>query len=114
MEALRIKRGTPFLAAITLKGPDRQPINLNRIVVLFTVRSLTDKANIDDNALITQEVTDHYEPQNGRTYISLSDTQTAIPAGTYVGDIRAKGLELQQNTDRFLVEIEPIITTRES
>lgn len=114
MEALRIKRGTPFLAAITITKLDGTPQNLLGVVVLFTVRSLTDKANTDDGALITQEVTDHYEPQNGRTYIHLSDTQTAIPAGTYIGDVRAMGIGLQQNTDPFLVEIEPIITTRTS
>ncbi len=81
-------------------------------MVLFTVRSLNDKADDDSGALITQEMKDHYEPENGKTYISLSSVQTAIPAGTYVGDIRVIGIGLQQNSDPFLVEIEPIITTR--
>ena len=114
MEALKIKRGNPFLASITLTGLDGQPVNLTGLTVLFTVRSLTDKALTDDAALIKQAITDHYEPGNGRTYLSLSNTQTAIPTGTYIGDIRAYGGEIQQNTDPFLVEIESIITTRTS
>lgn len=112
MEALRIKRGNPFLSAVTITKPDGNPLNLTFTVVLFTVRSLNDKADDDGKALITQEMTDHYEPENGRTYISLSSIQTAIPEGTYVGDIRVIGIGLQQNSDPFLVEIEPIITTR--
>lgn len=112
MEALRIKRGNPFLASITLTGLDGQPLNLTGVTVLFTVRSLNDKADTDDAALIKQAITDHYEPGNGRTYLSLTSEQTLQPQGTYTGDIRAIGAELQQNTDPFLVEIEPIITTR--
>lgn len=112
MEALRIKRGNPFLASITLTGLDGQPINLTDLTVFFTVRSLTDKALDDTAALIKQAIISHYEPGNGKTYLSLSAVQTAIPTGTYVGDIRAYGGEIQQNTDPFLVEIESIITTR--
>lgn len=113
MEAMRIKRGNPYQASITLTGLDGQPVNLTGLTVLFTVRSLTDKALDDTAALIKQAITDHYDPGNGRTYLNLSAEQTAIPEGTYVGDIRAVGSELQQNTNPFLIEIEQIITTRQ-
>jgi len=112
MEALRIKRGNPFLASITLTGLDGQPLNLTEVTVLFTVRSLTDKALTDDAALIKQAITDHYEPGNGQTYLDLSSEQTTLPPGTYIGDVRVVGSELKANTDPFLVEIEPIVTTR--
>lgn len=110
---MRIKRGNPYQASITLTGLDGQPLNLTDVTVLFTVRSLTDKALDDTAALIKQAITDHYDPGNGRTYLNLSAEQTAIQEGTYVGDIRAVGSELQQNTNPFLIEIEQIITTRQ-
>jgi len=114
MEAMRIKRGNPYKASITLTGLDGQPLNLTDVTVLFTVRSLTDKALNDDSALIKQAITNHYDPGNGKTYLILSAEQTAIPEGTYIGDIRTVGSELQQNTNVFLIEIEQIITTRQA
>lgn len=114
MEAMRIKRGNPYQASITLTGLDGQPLNLTDVTVLFTVRSLTDKALNDDSALIKQAITNHYDPGNGKTYLILSAEQTAIPEGTYIGDIRTVGSELQQNTNVFLIEIEQIITTRQA
>ena len=112
MEALRIKRGNPFQALMTLTGIDDQPMNLTEATVIFTVRSLTDHALTDAAALIRKVITTHHSPGTGQTYLDLTSAQTTMSAGTYIGDIRIVGSELKANTDPFLVEIEPVVTTR--
>ena len=88
----------------TFKDEDGVVIDITGSTVFFTVKARLQ--DIDDEALITKDVTSHSDPTNGITIITLTDTQTDIAPGNYFYDIKIKdsgGLISQTNSADFKI-----------
>jgi len=111
---MHIQKGNPYSAPIEITYSDGSPYPLTSKIVFFTVKKLSDKRNDDTEALIAKSITDpHTDPINGITTLSLSETETDIPAGQYKADIRVyQAAAVQANSETFIIEIIDIVTKR--
>jgi len=64
------------------------PINITNWKVYFTLKK--NKSDSDDDAVIKKDITDHTEPLNGMTQISLTNSETDSLNGIYYYDIQYK------------------------
>ncbi len=65
-------------------------IDLTGSTLFFTVKTLANADKPDTTAVISKTITNHYDPTNGKTRISLTSTDTDVPAGNYWYDIQLK------------------------
>lgn len=65
-------------------------MDLTDCTVFFTAKPTISNASDDSDAVIEKEVTDHTDPTNGTTVISLTPTDTNIAPGLYYYDIQVK------------------------
>lgn len=112
MNILRIQKGNPSSLIVTITDDNGNALNLTGRTVFFTVKRKNDYSDDDEDAVISKEVTEHTDPTNGKTAISLTATQTDVDRGIYKADIRVYGEGLQRNTEQFYVEIIEVITIR--
>lgn len=84
--SFEFNRGNDVNLNLTFKDKAGQPIDLTGKTVFFTAKS--DPECSDENADIQAQTTDHSDPTNGVTVVSLSHTQTLIDAGTYQYDFK--------------------------
>jgi len=56
--------------------------------IYFTVKSKLGDADVD--AVLSKDITSHFDATNGKTLITLSSTDTNIPVGSYHYDIKYK------------------------
>lgn len=78
-------RGDTSTIEFTLEG-----IDLTGATVYFTAKPAYDDDVTDAAAVIAVEVTDHDDPENGHTIITLSNTDTNVTPGEYFYDIQVK------------------------
>ncbi len=64
------------------------PIDITGATVFFTIKKNLEDS--DDDAIIKKDITSHTDPTQGKTSITLSDTDTAIEPDTYFYDIKLK------------------------
>ena len=112
MDILHIQKGNPSSLIVTITDDNGNALNLTGRTVFFTVKRKNDYSDDDEDAVISKEVTEHTDPTNGKTAISLTATQTDVDRGIYKADIRVYGEGLQRNTEQFYVEIIEVITIR--
>lgn len=87
--------------------------NLTGATVYFTAKTAYDNSITDSTAVILKDVTSHSDPTNGRTVITLTSTDTNIPAGEYVYDIKLKKASNVQMTVKVgELVILPAVTNR--
>jgi hypothetical protein len=111
-DILRIQKGNPSSLIVTITDDNGNALNLTGRTVFFTVKRKNDYSDDDEDAVISKEVTEHTDPTNGKTAISLTATQTDVDRGIYKADIRVYGEGLQRNTTHFFIEIEETVTKR--
>lgn len=73
---------------ITFTDKDGEPIDLTGCTVFFTMKKKISDS--DEDAIIEKEVTSHIEPTEGTTRVSLTNTDTDIPARHYFYDIQVE------------------------
>lgn len=85
---LEIYRGDDVSWDLIFKDSEGVPIDITGYTFFFTVKE--NKADTDDEALITKTVDTHTDPTNGETEINLSSTLTNITPGLFWYDIQQK------------------------
>ena len=113
MTALTIFRGDTINIDLTIYDSDGSALDITGYTFFFTAK--TNKGDLDDGALIKEDVTNHTDPTNGKTRITLSKEDTAVSIGNHYYDIQMKDTSGNITTitaDRFNVVQD--ITLRES
>lgn len=82
---IELIRGDSATIDFNLAGTD-----LTGATVFFTAKPTISNGADDSDAVISVEVTDHTDPENGTTVIPLSSTDTNVTPGTYYYDIQVK------------------------
>lgn len=92
-----------------------EPVDITGITLLFTVKAKCDiNSSDDEDALIQKNITEHTDPTQGETEIILDNTDTDIPAGNYLWDLRILDGDTITQTQRDELEIiEPITKRKE-
>jgi len=85
----KLIRGDDHTFALEFKQ-DGVPKNITGWTVFLTVKKNID--DLDANAVISKTVTSHTDPTNGKTEISIADTETDPLCGIYYYDIQYKDL----------------------
>lgn len=110
MAKLTIIQGTTREIEIELVQ-EELPVDLTGSTVFFTAKKRYEDP--DDNAIIQLDVTDHSDPANGKTILTLTPELTNVKPGKYLYDIKvefADGSILAVTADAL--EITSIITQR--
>ena len=111
---IRVQKGNPYTAIITITDSDGAAYSLIGKTVLFAVKHLTDYADNDDSAII-KATTTHTDEAGGITQLSLTAAHTASTPGKYKCDFRVYELdETQVNTATAYFYIDDIVTKRTS
>jgi len=113
---LSIPKGTTKLYEIQVQQ-DGVPINITGWVVFFTVKEFM--IDTDANAKIKKTITVHSDPTNGKTVISLTETDTDITPKSYYYDITIQDDDTAEPENRFVIlrgrlTIERTTTRRET
>lgn len=85
---LNIYRGDDKSWTLTFKDSSGTAINITGYTVFFTVKK--NKSDVEDDALITKDITSHSDAGNGQTTLSITNTESAIAVGEYWYDIQTK------------------------
>jgi len=86
---LEIIRGDTTDITVTITDENGSAVDITGATVYFTIKSKI--SDDDSNSLIQKEITNHTDPINGKTTISLSATETAeFPPDNYVWDLQIK------------------------
>lgn len=115
---ITIHRGNPYTGNIQLLQADGTAYDLTGCTVLFTVKDIDDFSDTDSLAQITQDITVHYSPTEGKTTIELTPEQTKIDVGFYKWDIRIYKAEdsstelVQRNSYTASCEVVDIVSKR--
>ena len=114
MEKLTIQKGNPYTGLITIKDSADDPYDLTGKTVFFTIKSRNDYTDNDDAALITADITEHTDDENGITVLELTTEQTDIAVGDYRWDLRIYRIDplVQLNSKSGICIIEDIVTKR--
>lgn len=89
MNRISIYRGDDEERLLIFKnGTTKERIDITGWKIYFTVKK--NKHDSDDVALIKVDWTDHSEPTEGETYLTLTDTDTDIDPDIYICDIQIK------------------------
>jgi hypothetical protein len=114
MSNLIIKKGNPYECDINFNSSGAV-YDLTGKSVLFTVKDIGDMRSDDNSALIQKDIITHINQTAGKTHLSLTATETAIPAGVYKWDLRIYQAGIvQANTESGICEIRDIVTKRTS
>jgi hypothetical protein len=85
---LEIIRRDDVIISVTITDHQNNAVNLTDSTVYFTVKQR--KTDADADALISVEVTNHTNPNQGQTEISLTGQQTNLTPRSYFYDIQVK------------------------
>lgn len=90
MNTLQFVRGDSPQITFELVDNDDQALNITDATVFFTVKK--NICDADDDAIIAKTITDHTDPENGKTLIELTpeDTENLDPKTVYVWDVQIK------------------------
>lgn len=115
MADLTIIRGDNTTIELTYQDSDSNAIDLTGATVFFTVKSAIDADATDANAIIQKDVTSHADAANGRSDIELSDSDTDVALGEYLGDIQIKNAAGDIISSQvFTVQVKGDVTRRTS
>lgn len=113
MADLEIKRGDDKTIRFLYQNSSGGAINITGYTIFFTVKSEIDDDATDGLAVISKTVTSHTNPTAGITNIVLTDTDTNVTPGIYVGDIQVKDTSGNiVSSDRFTVSVVGDVTRR--
>lgn len=110
MEKIEVIRGDDLTIELALTEEDGTPVNLTGTTVFFTVKKKL--ADSDEDAVISKEVTDHTEPENGVAVISLDNDETDIAAGIYHWDIQILNAGKISSINYGIFRVIPDVTRR--
>lgn len=96
---------------ITLTDVDGNAVDLTGGTLFFTVKNTID--DVDDDALISKEITTFSAPTTGVATVTLTPTETDLPAGNYFYDVQFKssGNVISSSFRDYLV-VKPDVTIR--
>lgn len=115
MADLTIIRGDDTTIELTYQDGDGNAIDLTGATVFFTVKSAIDDDSTDADAIIQKDVTVHADAVNGRSDIDLTDSDTDVALGEYLGDIQIKNAASDiVSSQAFAVEVVGDVTRRTS
>lgn len=80
---LEIIRGDDVVLHIVFTDENGDPVDITDASITFTA-----KKNFNSSASISTTVETHTSPAEGKTDITLSDTETSIDAGLYYYDLQ--------------------------
>jgi len=89
------------------------PVDITGWTIFFTAK--TNMSNLDEEAVISKTVTEHSDALQGKTLISLSETDTAITPKSYYYDIKYNDNDSPSNIGILFngnLLIEKAVTTR--
>ena len=113
---IQIQRGVPIDITLSITDDTTTPIsalNLTGKTVFISVKDLSDNADNDNAAFITDKITVHSAPLLGQTEWSLTATDTRIPLGRYKGDVRVyTNANEYINTEIFHLLVVDVVTKR--
>jgi len=107
---LYIKRGDTKSYTLKFRDEDGNAVDITGWTIFFTAKNKID--DVDDDAVIKKTITDHTDPTDGETQITLTSTDTAAVA-SLVYDIQYKtsGGQIKTVIEGFL-EISKDVTIR--
>jgi len=82
------KRGDTVTLQLTFTDANGDAIDITNYTVFFTLKN--NRSDEDADAVITKDITNHSDPTNGITTITLSAAETADLLGCYWYDIQYK------------------------
>lgn len=96
---------------ITITDLDGTAVNLTDCTVFFTMKNR--KTDSDDDAVLKKEVSIHTVPTEGKTRISLSNTETNLRPKFYVYDLQVKnGMNKILSTESGVIVVTQDVTIR--
>lgn len=84
---INVFRGDDTTLNLTFTEDDI-PVNITGWTVFFTIKVNQD--DTDDEAVISKKITSHTIPDQGKTSVPMTDTETYTLAGQYYYDIQVK------------------------
>jgi hypothetical protein len=113
---IQLQRGVPIDITLSITDDTTTPIsvlNLTGKTVFISVKDLSDNADNDNAAFITDKITVHSAPLLGKTEWSLTATDTLIPIGRYKADVRVyTNANVFENSETFNIDVVNIVTKR--
>ena len=85
---LTIYRGDDKTWTLAFTDSTGTAIDITGYTIYFTVK--INSNDIDDNAVITKDITSHTDPTEGETEIVLTNSDTDLPIKKYWYDIQMK------------------------
>lgn len=85
---LTLKRGDTFVRTLYFEDENGNALDITGWTIYFTVKKSIDDS--DDDAIIKKDITSHTDPENGKSELELTPTETAQSPGTYCFDIQIK------------------------
>lgn len=110
-----IFRGDSREYLLTFTKDDGSAIDIGEWKVYFTVKK--NYRDDDTEAIIKKDISDHYDPGNGKTKITLSPEDTEVVPGNYYYDIQVRRVADPLNIITVLsgrVEVKSDVTRRTS
>ena len=88
MADLTIIRGDDMTIGFTYTDADGDAIDITDYTIFFTAKPEVDDDATDAAAVISKDVTTHSDPTNGKTNITLTDSDTDVDLCTLKGEIQ--------------------------
>ena len=112
-EMLEIIRGDDVSINFTYKDADGDPIDITGYAIFLTAKTEVDEDDTDADAVISKKVTSHSDPVNGESVITLTDSETDIPLGSYTADIQViDDSDIIVSSSKFVLKIFGDVTRR--
>ena len=116
MATTKIQRGVPVDLELTITNDSTTPVSafdLTGKTVFISVKNISDNADNDTDAVISDKITSHTHPLQGITIWSLTAADTLIPVGRYKADVRVyTNANVYINSEVFYIYIVNIVTKR--
>lgn len=91
MSKISIIRWDDYNMSISFTNKDKTAVDLTGCTLFFTVKEKTKlKEDSDDIFLIKKDITQHIDPEAGKTALILTNTETDIETGTFVYDFQIR------------------------
>lgn len=85
---MEVKKGDTKPLTLYFTNENKTAIAITGWTIFFTVKKEID--DIDDDAVIKKTITNHTDPENGKSELKLSSSDTNIDSGNYLYDIQIK------------------------
>lgn len=110
MKEIDLYWGNSYNLTATIKDTSGNIVNISGKTVIFTVKRFKDLNDKDDTEKVIQKIiTNHSDPANGKTVISLTSDDMKIAEGFYYADIKIP--ELSRNSvELYKINVKPVVT----